>query len=62
VEIRCPNKKHGELEIDEGFLKVKCSSRLDGCGAGSGMVVIHKFDLKSGKLVETFKFKNPQKG
>lgn len=57
-EIRCDHKMHGELL--EGFLEVKCSSRF--CGAGSGIVVIHRFDVESGKLIETNRYRDPGKG
>lgn len=54
TELRCDAKKHGELD-HEGHLEVKCSSRF--CGAASGVVVIHRFDLETGDLVETNRYK-----
>lgn len=57
-EIRCENKMHGELV--EGFLEIKCRSSF--CGSGPGIVVIHRFDVESGKLVETNRYRDPRKG
>lgn len=58
MDIRCQYKLHGII-ISEGVLEVKCDSRL--CGANSGVVVLHRFDLKSGELVETLRYKQPRK-
>lgn len=53
-ELRCDAKKHGELD-GEGHLVVKCSSRF--CGAESGTIVLHTFDVVSGALVKTNRYK-----
>jgi hypothetical protein len=55
MELRCVAKKHGELE--DGFLEVKCSSRF--CGAAPGIVVLHRFDALTGKLLNTNRFRDP---
>jgi hypothetical protein len=55
MELRCPSKKHGELSAS--VVEIKCSSRF--CGAGQGVVVIHRFDASTAELVETLKFKDP---
>lgn len=55
MDLRCEAKKHGEL--DEGHVEIKCSSRF--CGAEPGVVVIHRFDSKTGELQETLRFKDP---
>jgi hypothetical protein len=56
VELRCGNGiKFGEL-LDE-VLEVKCRSAR--CGAGRGIVVIHSFDLATGKLTGTDRFRDP---
>lgn len=57
MDLRCPAKKHGELV--DAVVEVKCSSRF--CGAGPGVVVIHRFDVTTGELVETHQFKDPIK-
>lgn len=54
-ELRCPGHLHGLL-ADDNRLEVKCSSRR--CGAKSGVVVLHYFDLSTGRLVETRKFRD----
>lgn len=55
MDLRCPAKKHAELE--DSILEVKCGSRF--CGAGPGVVVVHRFDAITGELVETRQFKDP---
>ena len=57
MDLRCPAKKHGEL--GEKFIEHKCNSRF--CGAGTGVVVIHRFDIHTAELVETLRFKDPRK-
>jgi hypothetical protein len=41
-----------------GIIEFKCGSRW--CGASPGVVVLHWFDLETGKLVDTKLFKNPK--
>jgi hypothetical protein len=56
VEVRCESKLWGIL-IDDGVLEVKCNSAF--CGAGKGVVVLHRFSLDDGTLIETKRFKEP---
>lgn len=60
MDIRCRNKLHARM-VEDGFgvLEVACDSRW--CGKNSGIVVLHRFDLKTGELLETLKFKAPHK-
>jgi hypothetical protein len=58
MDLRCEFKKHAELL--DGALEVKCRSSL--CGARSGAVVIHRFDVHSGALLETLRFAEPPEG
>lgn len=58
-DLRCPHKRHGIL-IAKGVLEVKCDSRL--CGASPRIVVLHRFDLETGDLIQTVRFKQPKKG
>jgi hypothetical protein len=58
-ELRCPHKMHGDLDGDACTVTMKCSNSR--CGARSGVVVLHKFDLFTGKLIETKVFKDPIK-
>jgi hypothetical protein len=54
-DLRCPHKMFGELV--DGHLDVKCSSVF--CGAGPGVVVIHRFDPLTGELTDTRRFRDP---
>ena len=56
MELRCPNGiKFAEMV--GGLVEVKCRSAR--CGAGSGVVVLHRFHPVSGELVETKRFRDP---
>jgi len=57
VELRCSTKMHGLIE--EGCIEVRCRSKL--CGAQSGVVIIHRFSIDSGELVDTRKFLTPSR-
>ena len=57
MELRCENKLHGLL--DEAVIEVKCNSRF--CGHGDGVVVFHRFDARTGELIETRKFRETRK-
>lgn len=54
MEMRCDFKLHGVLEED--VVRVKCNSSL--CGHRAGVVVIHTFSTKDGKLISTDRFKD----
>lgn len=59
VQLRCRNRiLFGELDCEDRILEVKCRSVR--CGAGVGKVVLHHFDLITGKLLETKVFLDPQ--
>lgn len=56
MELRCDAKKHGELlEPGHGVLEVSCDSRF--CGKRAGVTVRHQFDLATGLMIETHKYK-----
>uniref|UniRef100_A0AAU6R661 Uncharacterized protein n=1 Tax=Micrococcus phage Kurnik TaxID=3092208 RepID=A0AAU6R661_9CAUD len=56
AELRCAAKKHGELIIPgSGILEVSCNSTF--CGKRSGVVILHRFDLATGELVDTNRYK-----
>jgi hypothetical protein len=58
IEVRCDNEiKFGELYPEDGVLEVKCKSKR--CGAGPGIVVVHGFDVETGKLLGTELFREP---
>lgn len=54
MDLRCENKLHGHL--DDSVIEVKCNSRF--CGAGGGVVVLHRFDATNGTLIETLTFRD----
>ena len=56
-ELRCENVTLHGILIESGVLEVKCRSSY--CGAGVGKVVIHRFDVATGDLLETRKFRDP---
>jgi hypothetical protein len=55
MELRCSSKMHGRL-IEGGLFEVSCGSAF--CGKKPGVVVLHRFDITTGKLVETKRFKD----
>lgn len=57
IELRCGNTMHGKLDVVDGQLEVKCGRRS--CGAKRGVVVLHTFNLATGKLVRTDRFADP---
>jgi len=63
IELRCRNKKFGELpvpSIDEGIIEVTCPSRF--CGKRSNVVVLHRFSTSTGKLLATRQYRSPEGG
>jgi len=57
MELRCEHTMHGIVE--ENVLEVKCKNNL--CGARSGVIVLHRFDITTGMLLSTNKYKDPMK-
>lgn len=57
-EIRCPEGILFGLLPVEGVLEVKCRSNR--CGAGSGVIVLHRFALPGGALIETRMYKDAE--
>lgn len=55
-ELRCGNKLHGIL-VEDNAIEIACGSRH--CGAQAGVTVLHRFDLRTGELIDTKKFKSP---
>lgn len=55
-ELRCDHTMHGVV-VDGKTLEVKC--RNSRCGARSGVVVLHRFNLQTGRLVNTKRFRDP---
>lgn len=58
MDLRCDSGiKHGDLDIQDGVLEVKCRSKR--CGHMPGAIIIHRFDVGTGQLIETKKFTDP---
>lgn len=55
MDLRCDGKLHGK--IDDGIVEVSCKSRH--CGWEPGVVVLHRFDVVTGKKLDTRRFKSP---
>lgn len=57
MELRCP---HGIkfAVLTDGIIEVKCRSSR--CGAGPGIVVLHRFDALTGEMIETLRFRDPR--
>ena len=55
-ELRCDNNILFGI-LDGDFLDVKCRSQY--CGHAPGTVVIHRFDLATGDLLYTSRYKDP---
>lgn len=59
MELRCPAKMHAKLiSAGPAVIEIKCNSRQ--CGAGSGYVVLHQWDLVTGELLGTNVFRDPK--
>lgn len=56
MELRCGTWiLHGVVE--DGTIEVSCKSRR--CGKRPGIVILHRFDLNTGKMLGTRRFQNP---
>lgn len=58
-EMRCENKLHGII-ADPCVVEVKCGAGH--CGAGPGVVVIHRFSAADGSLIDTRHYKDYPRG
>lgn len=58
MDLRCRYKLHGVLR-DEEVVEFKCDSKF--CGHRPGkVVVIHRFNIRTGELLKTMKFQDPR--
>ncbi len=55
MQLRCSSTMHAKLDGDK--LKVRCRRRP--CGAKRGVIVVHTFDLTTGKMVGTTMYADP---
>lgn len=59
VELRCKSKMYGILRED-GLLEVKCRHKWCADRTHEGVVVLHYFNVVTGELVKTVKYRNPK--
>lgn len=56
-DLRCSgNKLHGRI-LEGKVFEVACRSRF--CGWRSGAIILHRFSMESGELIDTIQFKQP---
>jgi hypothetical protein len=55
MELRCQHRINAVIDGD--VIEISCRSRL--CGKRPGVVVIHRFSVTTGKLIETKRFRDP---
>lgn len=62
MELRCENRLHGRLSEVDGrpALEIVCRSAF--CKGPEGAVVLHFFDVATGDLIATRRYKNPIAG
>lgn len=56
--LRCGSTLHGRM-MDATTLEVRCKRRA--CGAAPGVIVLHRFNIASGDLINTKKYADPRK-
>jgi hypothetical protein len=60
MELRCDSGiLFGIIDEEAQTIEFKCRSTR--CGAGPGVVVLHRFSLRTGELIDTKRFRNPRK-
>jgi hypothetical protein len=58
-ELRCPHKLHAIIP-EEGVVETACRSSK--CGWGPGIVVLHRWSVHTGQLIDTTRYKSPERG
>lgn len=56
IELRCDNKLFGVFLPEENAVEFKCNAGH--CGKEAGVVVMHRFDLDTGKFT-TRRYREP---
>lgn len=59
MDVRCEWRKFAEINLEEQWIEFRCKSGL--CGHSSGVIVIHRFSLQTGKLIRTERFAETRK-
>lgn len=54
-ELRCASRVHGQI-VSPDVIEVRCHSRY--CGKRAGMVILHRFEISTGKLLDTKEYKS----
>jgi hypothetical protein len=58
-DLRCSgNKLHGRV-LEGNVFEVACRSQF--CGWRRGVVILHRFAIDTGRLIETIQFKQPHR-
>lgn len=58
IELRCDNGiKFGELFEERAVVEFRCRSSR--CGHEPGVIVLHEFDVETGKLLGTDLYREP---
>lgn len=63
MDLRCSHRKFGEVTVpasNDAQIEVACPSRW--CGKQPGVTVLHVFSTRTGELLTTRQFRNPQEG
>lgn len=58
MELRCDSGILHGIMVGEDIIEVPCRSRW--CGKSAGVVVLHRFNVNTGKLLETLRFSEPK--
>lgn len=53
-ELRCANKFYGTV-VAPDVIEVSCQSRF--CGKRAGVLILHRFEISTGKLINTKEYK-----
>jgi len=59
MELRCDSRLHGRLSEVDGRPAVEVMCRSAFCGRTEGRVVLHYFDVTTGDLITTKRYKQP---
>jgi hypothetical protein len=58
LDLRCPNVLQA-IVLDDAILEIKCRNRR--CGARAGVVILHRFSLITGEMIETKAYRDPRR-
>jgi hypothetical protein len=58
MELRCDSRILHGIMVAPDVIEMPCRSRW--CGKLPGVVVLHRFNIKTGELIETLRFSEPE--